>query len=159
MNVGVIRGGRSVNTIAPDASFELDMRSADVDALQQLYQRARTAIRGAIGSAGELRMRRIGNRPGGHLEVTAPIIRAVIDARKASGLGAPEFRASSTDANAAVAAGIPATCIGVTTGGEAHTPREWIRTAPIKQGVPYVGRAIAAVASLPRGETTGARRR
>ena len=27
MNVGVVRGGRSVNTIAPDASFELDMRS------------------------------------------------------------------------------------------------------------------------------------
>ncbi len=154
MNVGVVRGGRSVNTIAPDAAFELDMRSADVEVLQQLYQRARTAIRNAVGGTGELRMRRIGNRPGGHVEVSAPIIEAVLGARRASGLGAPEFRASSTDANAAVAAGIPATCIGVTTGGEAHTPREWIRTAPIRQGVPYVGRAIAAVAALPSGALT-----
>lgn len=155
MNVGVVRGGRSVNTIAPDASFELDMRSADVDALQQLYQRARAAIRGAVGGDGDLRMRRIGNRPGGHVETNTPIIGAVLGARKASALGPPEFRASSTDANAAVAAGVPATCIGVTTGGEAHTPREWIRTAPIKQGVPYVGRAIAAVASMPRSAAGG----
>ena len=49
-----------------------------------------------------------------------------------------------------MAAGIPATCIGVTTGGETHTEREWIRTGPFRRGVPYVGRAIAAAARLPR---------
>ncbi len=159
MNVGVVRGGRSVNTIAPDASFELDMRSADTEALQRLYQAARAAIRAAVGGDGKLSIRRIGNRPGGHVASDTPIIEAVLGARAASGLGAPEFRASSTDANAAVAAGLPATCIGVTTGGEAHTPREWIRTAPIKQGVPYVGRAIAAAASLPGGTAAQTGRR
>lgn len=152
MNVGVIRGGRSVNTIAPDAAFELDMRSADVQALARLYQQARAAMRSSVGVGVELKMRRIGNRPGGTVPEDAPLIRAVLAARAGLGLPAPEFRASSTDANAAVAAGYPATCIGVTTGGESHTPREWIRTAPIKQGVPYVGRAIVALAEMPASE-------
>lgn len=152
MNVGVIRGGRSVNTIAPDAAFELDMRSADVGALGRLHQQARAAMRAAVGAGVDLRLRRIGNRPGGTIAEDAPLIRTVLGARGGLGLPLPEFRASSTDANAAVAAGYPATCIGVTTGGESHTPREWIRTAPIKQGVPYVGRAIVAVAGLPAAE-------
>lgn len=138
-----------MNTIAPDAAFELDMRSADVVALGRLHQRARAAMRVAVGSDTTLRMRRIGNRPGGTLAEDSPLIHAVLGARRGLGLPAPEFRASSTDANAAVASGYPATCIGVTTGGESHTPREWIRTAPIKQGVAYVGRAIIALAGLP----------
>lgn len=152
MNVGVIRGGRSVNTIAPDAAFELDMRSADVVALGRLHQQARAAMRAAVGPGIDLRIKRIGNRPGGTVAEDAPIVRAVLGARGGLGLPDPEFRASSTDANAAVAAGYPATCIGVTSGGESHTPREWIRTAPIKQGVPYVGRAVVATARLPRAD-------
>ncbi len=80
------------------------------------------------------------------------IVQSVLRARDGLGLPEPEFNAGSTDANAAVAAGYPATCIGVTTGGEPHTPREWIRTAPIRQGVPYVGRSIAGIARLARDE-------
>jgi acetylornithine deacetylase/succinyl-diaminopimelate desuccinylase-like protein len=150
MNVGVIRGGRSVNTIAPDASFELDMRSADLAALGRLHQSARVAMRAALRGEAELKMRRIGNRPGGTVAADAPLIRAVLGVRRDLGLPQPEFRASSTDANALIAASYPTTCIGVTTGGESHTPREWIRTTPIRQGVPYVGRALLAVARLPR---------
>ena len=71
-------------------------------------------------------------------------------ARRASGLAAPQTGSGSTDANIPMALGVPATCLGVTTGGEAHTEREWIRTAPLKRGVPYLGRAIAAAARLPR---------
>ena len=69
----------------------------------------------------------------------------------------PGRASSSTDANAPLAAGYPATCVGVTTGGEAHTEREWVRTAPFKQGVPLVGRTIAAVARLPRERVARAR--
>lgn len=150
MNVGVIRGGRSVNTIAPDASFELDMRSADNEALALLHRRARAAMRIALAGEAELQLRRIGNRPGGSVATDSPLVRAVLEVRRALALPAHEFRASSTDANASIAAGYPTTCIGVTTGGEAHTPREWIRTTPIRKGVPYVGRAILAAARLPR---------
>lgn len=150
MNVGVVRGGRSVNTIAPDAAFELDMRSTDTGALADLQRRARAAMRATVEGETDLVLKRIGARPGGTIAADHPLVRAVLGARKGLALDAPELGAGSTDANAAIAAGYPATCIGVTTGGEAHTTREWIRTAPIRQGVPYLGRAIAAAARLPR---------
>ncbi len=157
MNVGVIRGGRSVNTIAPDAVFELDMRSADPAALDRLYRAARAAMQGAVAGDTELGFKRIGQRPGGTSEADSPLFTAVLDVRKGLGMPAPELNAGSTDANAPLAAGYPSTCIGVTTGGEAHTEREWVRTAPFKQGVPLVGRTIAAVARLPRDRVARAR--
>jgi tripeptide aminopeptidase len=151
MNVGVIRGGRSVNTIAPDAMLELDMRSEDPEALASLDRAVKRAMRSAVGSDGRFRMRRIGNRPGGSVAQDAAIIQAVLQARQASGLDDFEFNAGSTDANYPMALGVPATCVGVTTGGEAHTEREWMRTAPLRRGIPYLGRAIVNIARLPRG--------
>ena len=153
MNVGVIRGGRSVNTIAPDAVFELDMRSEDPAALDALRREARRAMRRALTEQrgkGQLRLRRIGLRPAARIPSEHALIRTVLRARLGSGLPLPSLGAGSTDANAPMAAGIPATCIGVTTGGESHTEREWIRTGPFRRGVPYVGRAIAGAARLPR---------
>jgi tripeptide aminopeptidase len=159
MNVGVIRGGRSVNTIAPDAVFELDMRSVEPANVDRLLADVRAAMRAAVGDAADVKMKRIGARPGGTVSLDAPLIKTVLAARKGLGLPEPEFYAGSTDANAALGAGFPTTCIGVTTGAEAHTPREWINTAPIKQGVPYLGRAIVAAARMPRTDLRRARRR
>ena len=149
MSVGVIKGGRSVNTIAPDTIFELDIRSIDADALADLDRRARAAIRGAVTGDARVVLKRIGDRPGGTITRDDPMIGAVERARRASDLGAPSYGHGSTDANIPLSLGIPATCVGVTTGGEAHTPREWMRTGPVRRGVPYLGRVIANVARLP----------
>lgn len=159
MNVGVIRGGRSVNTIAPDAVFELDIRSVEPANVDALLRDVRLAMRRAVGDEAEVRLKRIGARPGGSVSLESPLVQAVIGARKGLGLPAPEFYAGSTDANAALGAGFATTCIGVTTGGEAHTPREWISTAPIRQGVPFLGRAIVAAARLPRASFRRGKRR
>jgi tripeptide aminopeptidase len=48
--------------------------------------------------------------------------------------------ATSTDANAAHARGIPAVALGITTGGGEHTVEEWIDVEPIATGV----RALAS---------------
>ncbi len=151
MNVGVIRGGRSVNTIAPEALCEIDLRSDDPDALAVLDRAMKREVRGAVpAEEGALSIQRIGRRPAGNIDQNDPLVEAVLKARRDSGLPAAQFNSGSTDANHATGLGIPATCVGVTTGGEAHTPREWIRTAPIKRGVPYVGRAVVNAARLPR---------
>ena len=53
----------------------------------------------------------------------------------ASGSGLPdELVAASTDANAALAAGIPALCLGCAQGGEMHTPDEFIEIASLAAG-------------------------
>jgi len=150
MNVGVIRGGRSVNTIAPDATLELDIRSVDPQRVTSLLRSVRAAMRGAVGEEGEMAFRRIGNRPGGVIDEDHPLVRAAIEARSGLDLPPHEFNAGSTDANAALDAGYAATCVGITSGGEPHTPREWISTAPIAMGVPYLGRTIANAARLDR---------
>ena len=151
LNVGVIRGGRSVNTIAPEARCELDLRSDDPAALHELDRAAREVIERSVTEDGaELAIREIGRRPAGQIDRHDPLIEAVVAARGESGLGPADFNSGSTDANHALGLGIPATCVGVTTGGEAHTPREWIRTGPVVQGLPYVGRAVVAAARLSR---------
>ena len=152
LNVGLVQGGRSVNTIAPEAAFQLDLRSADPSALDALWRRAQRAMRGALPDKPGPEFKRIGNRPGGRIEARSPLLRAVVGARRGLGLPPPEFHGGSTDANLPIAAGYPATCIGITTGGEAHTEREWIRTAPIRTGTNYVGRALIAAARLPRAD-------
>lgn len=154
MNVGVIHGGRSVNTIAPDATLELDIRSVDPHRVTSLLRSVRAAMRDAVGEDGAMAFRRIGNRPGGTIDEDHPLVRAAIQARADLDLPQPEFNAGSTDANAALDLGYPATCVGVTTGGEPHTPREWISTGPIAQGVPYLGRTIVNAARLSRNEVS-----
>jgi len=43
--------------------------------------------------------------------------------------------ASSTDANPAINRGIPAICVGLTTGGSVHTPAEFIDVPPVASGI------------------------
>ncbi len=151
MSVGVIRGGRSVNTIAPEVTAEIDLRSEEPGALAELDAAMKRTVRGAVDSReGELTIKRIGRRPAGSIAADDPLVAAVMKARRESGLPAPVFNSGSTDANHAIGLGIPATCVGVTTGGEAHTPREWINTRPVERGLPYVGRAIVNAARLER---------
>ena len=95
MNVGVIRGGRSVNTIAPDALFELDMRSADPTSLERLWGDARRVMRAAVAGEADVQFRRIGTRPGGSVRDDIPLIGAVLAARR--GLGLPRLEFSSSD--------------------------------------------------------------
>jgi len=41
----------------------------------------------------------------------------------------------STDANVPLSQGLPAVCIGLTTGGGAHTAKEYINTPPLEKGL------------------------
>ncbi len=63
-------------------------------------------------------------------------------------LGLPdELVAASTDANAALAAGIPALCLGCAQGGEMHTPGEYIEIASLAAGREQL-RSVLARAAL-----------
>ena len=53
-----------------------------------------------------------------------------------------ELVATSTDANAAHARGIPAVALGITTGGGEHTPEEWIDVAPVAAGLSALARTV-----------------
>jgi acetylornithine deacetylase/succinyl-diaminopimelate desuccinylase-like protein len=140
--VGVIRGGTSINTIAPTAEAEIDLRDADDAALDR---RVGAVERALLGHG--LEVRHVGRRPGGRTPDHHPLIAAARAARRAAGLPAAEENASSTDANAALGRGIPAICVSLTKGAGAHTLDEHVDLAPLAGGVAALDALVDALAA------------
>ena len=133
-NVGLIEGGTSVNTIAPNASAILDLRSTDVDALNQLATKVRTIVEQKAGSRLQTQIEILGERPAGTLSQSDPLV--VLATTTLNWLGInPIYAASSTDANIPISMHIPAICVGVTYAGRAHTLEEYIEVPPIGNGL------------------------
>ena len=133
LNVGQVWGGTSVNAIAEGASFNLDLRSLDAAVLAALEAEAfRRVERAAKRHSVRVEKRMVGDRPAatvpnGALTATAR------NALQAAGVTA-RSAASSTDANAAMAAGLPAIAFGVYRGGDAHRLSEWLEPASLLIG-------------------------
>lgn len=134
LNVGMIDGGVSVNTIAPVASCLLDLRSVDESALRRLSDRVTRLVERSNRGDVALTAVSIGVRPAGVVAVDSPIVRIAASVLAKLDLE-PSFDASSTDANMPIAAGIPAVCIGLTTGGNVHRTDEFIDLEPVAKGV------------------------
>ena len=124
LNVGLIAGGTSVNSIPSSASAHLDLRSTDPLELEEAERRIRNALAGAVPSAA-LAIEIIGNRPGGVLSENSGLMATLqavdrhLHLRTEPGLG-------STDANIPLSLGIPAIAIGAGGfGGGIHTLQEW----------------------------------
>jgi acetylornithine deacetylase/succinyl-diaminopimelate desuccinylase-like protein len=141
VNVGRIAGGEAINARARECWFELDIRADDPAALADLEARARTIMEANVPGGVELEREELGRRPAGSLDPAHPLVRAAAGALEEAGLE-PSFVATSTDANAAHARGIPAVAVGVTTGGGEHTPQEWIDVAPIALGLSVLAATI-----------------
>jgi acetylornithine deacetylase/succinyl-diaminopimelate desuccinylase-like protein len=132
-NAGLFNGGMSVNTIAPEAVAVLDMRSTSADALADLVQEVEKVIAMPAPNGVSVETEVVGDRPAGELprhEGLAPIAESVL---RELGFDV-HFDASSTDANVPISRGIPAICIGMTTGAYAHRVDEFIRISPLAKG-------------------------
>ena len=124
VNIGTIEGGRSVNTIADDASLLAERRALDQEPLDEFAQ-ALTSF--SLPDPLHAEVEIVGRRPAGRLDREAPLLRDVLAVRERLGL-ATTLGEGSTDANAALAAGIPALCIGVGR-GSGHAGRGGRRAA------------------------------
>ena len=131
VNIGLIDGGEAVNGIARRAEATVELRSIDEDELERAAARF-AALRAPEGL--ELRVETVDRRPAGRIDPTHPLVEAVRSTRAELGLP-DDLQDGSTDANAALAAGIPALSIGCARGGDMHTPDEWIERASIPLGV------------------------
>jgi tripeptide aminopeptidase len=143
VNVGTIGGGEAINARARNAWFELDLRAVSPGVLGDLEGRARTAVR-APAAGLTVEIDEIGRRPAGGVTESSAIVRAAVTALERMGIPA-ELGAASTDANAALALGIPAVAIGVTRGQGEHTPAEWIETAPLAGGLAALAETIELI--------------
>ncbi len=133
INVGIMEGGASVNSIPTSARAKVDIRSESNDKMDELVnilhdavERAQT-IENQRASAGKVsaRVKEIGSRPAARLPEDSPILlfARAVDAHL--GIRA-NLECSSTDANLPLSMNIPAISIGAGGhGGGAHTPQEW----------------------------------
>ena len=142
VNVGRIRGGTSINTIAAEATLELDLRSRDPDALDALSRRAEELL-GQGPEGVQATVEPVGRRPSGAISTDHPLLAAARRARARAGLGAAQEGASSTDANAAYGHGVPAITVGVSTGGNAHRVRRVHRSGADRRRPARAGGAAA----------------
>lgn len=143
-NIGRIGGGTSVNTIAQQAWLELDLRSEDAGALRDIVAH----VHGIVARFQSARLRNlgvqvtvetIGDRPAGEIANTHPLVQAAEQSLQQVGVPMQtHLRISSTDANIPLSRGIPAVCIGVTDGGNAHRLDEWILTEPLAAGARHL---------------------
>ena len=132
-NIGVIRGGTSVNSIPELASMRVDLRSTSSAEIDRLELALRAALDQAVmADAGKARSgaltyeaTMIGSRPAGELDSNARLLRVIraVD----SHLGNPsQVQRASTDANIPLSLGREAVAIGGGgAGGGAHTVQEW----------------------------------
>ncbi len=135
-NIGLIEGGRSVNSIATEANLTLDMRSEDSAALATLEANVMAALETCKAKDRDVlfTVEVVGDRPAGMIPLSHPLVRAAKDALEVTKMS-PAFHMGSTDANLPLARGIPAVTIGITTGGNAHRTDEYIDLAPIPRGM------------------------
>ena len=134
INVGRISGGVSINTIAPSAWIELDVRSEDGKVLDQICKKVEQAIAHAEKSGVKYEMEMIGNREFGEIPNSHPLVQLGVEAIRRQGVE-PELLIGSTDANVPLSKGIPAICIGLANGGAAHTVKEFMITENLPRGL------------------------
>lgn len=133
-NVGKLSGGTAINTIAAEASLELDLRGERTEQLAAAAARAR-AVFGKAPPGLHADVETIGERPAGGISADHPLMAAARRAREIAGIPPADEGSSSTDANAAYGRGIPAITVGLTTGANGHRVDERINLGPLAGGM------------------------
>jgi acetylornithine deacetylase/succinyl-diaminopimelate desuccinylase-like protein len=146
-NIGVISGGTSVNTIAAEASLQLDLRSISTQALDMMSDQVEALVDLTNKKGGEnihVGAEVIGERPAGEIPEDHPLVKLAVECHAVNGLKA-KLNIGSTDANEPLSRGLPAICLGLTTGGGSHTTAEYIDVKPVGQGLGILVDLVHAV--------------
>ena len=138
-SASVVGGGTSVNAIPAEVWLQVDMRSASAAELAKLEKQFLAIVPKAVAAENAVRstkpgkisaeLKPIGDRPAGHTDPNADIVRFAEAAFHSEGINVKKGT-SSTDSNIPMSLGIPAITMGhIAEGGRAHSPDEWIDTA------------------------------
>ncbi|HKZ68615.1 MAG TPA: M20/M25/M40 family metallo-hydrolase [Anaerolineales bacterium] len=147
LNIGQISGGTSVNTIAREASLELDLRSEDPSALSDLVDQVLNLTYESNAPGLSISHIVTSQRPAGAIAVDQPLVQMVAGVLRELGCE-PIFERGSTDANIPLSLGLPAIVIGLCHGGNAHRPDEYIETAMIENGVKQLVKVVLGTYQL-----------
>ena len=144
VNVGLVSGGQSVNTVAPWAEAQLDLRYVEPADRDEAMGRIRAVVERAHvpGTRASLEIR------GEFVPLTqSPEARRLFDlyaeAARASGFEtAGEFVGGCADSGFTAAVGAPTLCAVGPVGGRTHTPDEYLRLDTLVPRAQACARAI-----------------
>lgn len=137
-NVGVIKGGTSVNTIAQQAEMLYEFRSdcrEDLEIMERHFQ-ALIAAWQTKGVTVEVQL--VGERPTmGPVDPAAQqaLVEQICAATRRWSDQELRLKSGSTDCNIPLSMGIPSACTGCYIGGGAHTREEWLRIDSLEAGL------------------------
>ncbi|MBS0640108.1 MAG: M20 family metallopeptidase [Acetobacteraceae bacterium] len=151
LNVGLVSGGQSVNTVAPWAEGQIDLRYVDPADKDDLLARIHAIIDRSFvpGTRAELTIR------GEFLPLTQSpaakkLFELYVDAAAATGFKTDgEFTGGCADSGFTAAVGTPTICAVGPVGGLAHSPEEFLRIDSL------VPRAQACARAILRLEQAG----
>lgn len=148
LNVGLVTGGQSVNTVAPWAEARIDARYVNPTDREAVVSAvgAITARSFLPGTTGDLAI------TGGFLPLTESASRGLFENYReaARSLGVDpggEFSGGCADSGFTAALGVPTICGVGPIGGRAHTPDEFLQLDSLVPRAQVCARAIAAASS------------
>lgn len=137
-NVGVIRGGTSVNAIAGDVMIYYEFRSQSEEALKYMEQKFYEVLKLHMAEDVRISWEVLGIRPCDSSELPKEMQQDLVERqRRLIELYTDEevqICAGPTDANIPLSLGIPAVTLGTVKGGGGHTYEEWIEKGSLIEG-------------------------
>ncbi len=155
--VGTVRGGTSVNSIAAEASLQMDMRSNREKELLELEAKFLDIVKGAAAEENArwgsdkmtVQIKLVGDRPAGSQPPDTVIVQAAWASTEAVGQKPKLGEAGSTDSNLPISLGIPAITVGGGgKDGRTHSPGEWFDPADAYLGPQRIFLAILGLVGL-----------
>jgi di/tripeptidase len=156
-----IGGGNGLNTIPREAWLDLDLRSESEKALEAMYAGVTDALSRALDAANRrrsagtaaltLELLPLGTRPSGVTDANHPLVQAAAAATRAVER-TPDLASASTDANVAIARGVPGIALGAGgRGGDPHLPTEWYENTGGPEGLVRLLLTALAATEIPPG--------
>ncbi|KAF0110960.1 MAG: peptidase M20 family hydrolase [Chloroflexi bacterium] len=136
-NIGTIHGGESINSVAPYAAMEIDIRSEDHETLSTITEIVKNKCIQGRTEGVQIIITDIGSRESGTIPENHPLIQTAQKALRHQGI-TPVLVISSTDASLPISLGYSATSLGITTGKNIHSIHETIDLGPIPQGLTQI---------------------
>ena len=133
-NIGIIKGGTSINSIPFESIMEVDIRSVDPSRLDEMEEILQNSVKEALDDQNNRKrmgdnltyvIDKIGNRPSGELSPSLPLVQRAMAVTKHFGV-TPRLTRGSTNSNIPISLGVPSVTIGRGgKGGNVHSLAEW----------------------------------
>jgi len=146
LGVNIVEGGKAINAIPRDVSFEVDIRSESQSIADSLAAHFENNVRTSIADFNmahtksstplQISFTSTGQRVAGETSQNSPVVRSAILASQLLGLDSNFEAAASTDASYPMSIGIPSLCISAGgQKGQTHSLDEWFDTTNAQVGI------------------------